>query len=117
MCASKALTSLTARKRPGLIRQHEWLRLVEAKKKKTPSVSPISEAKVSCRRRSGLVPGHSVAITFTKLRKTEAIEFLGVWIDLCIHLDSTGWVAISVPAGTVTPLENVNGRNARRATV
>ena len=52
-------------------------------------MSPISEREVIRGHRSYLLPSNSIMPT--KIRKAEAVEFLGVWIDFFIRVDSNEW--------------------------
>ena len=58
-----------------------------------------------------------IAITFTELHEAEALKLLGGCKEFSILVNRTGQGSDSVPTGTVTPLENVNGHNARRTGV
>jgi hypothetical protein len=51
----------------------------------------MSEREIFYRCRSRLVPSYTSSIALTKLRKAEAIKFIGVWIDFSIRVDSRRW--------------------------
>ena len=50
-------------------------------------MSPISKTELVHGRRKCLVSCHGIHIALTELHEAEAIEFLGVWIDLFILVD------------------------------
>ena len=54
-------------------------------------MSPISEREVFYGRSSCLIRRQSNSIALTELREAEAVEFLGVWIDISIPVDAITW--------------------------
>jgi hypothetical protein len=77
------------------------------------SVIPSLQAKFRADRRNSVPTRRSIPFALAELHEAKSIKFARI---LKIFFPSL-WVAlvgreIRVPAGIVTPLENVNGRNA-----
>ena len=96
--ASKALTSLVAKNRPGLITKYvrSYIRLINSKHKFSPCVSTQSESQVFARCRDHLVSTCHITcriapFTLAELRKAKAVKFVGIRVYAFIFMDSTGW--------------------------
>ena len=94
--ASNALTSLTAKKRPGLLKNsgalhEEWGR--HSGHDDSPRVSPKSEGQVLRRYTDRWMPSHrniAIPVTAWELREAKAVKSFRIRVYFLIHMNSTG---------------------------